>query len=95
MAIDIQYNVVVIDENTGKIIGVEPYDSSRRPESVAQAALALAKRLGIDLPPQPVDRGQIIDGLSWGRMSDRRGARFETGMVEVSFGRWGFEAEGA
>lgn len=95
MAIGIQYNVVVIDESTGRIVGVEPYDSRSRPESVAQAALALAERLSIDLPPQPVDRGQIVDGLSWGRMSDRLGARFEVGMVELSFGRWGFEADHA
>jgi len=85
------YSVVVIRDE--KIIGVQPYDATNdggRDARVQDAVDHLAAELQIVKPTQPLYNRAVIatDGNEWGKMS-QEGLR--PGMVELGFGKWGFE----
>lgn len=84
-----KYNVVAISEATGEIMGVAEYDPTndgRRDERVMAAAVQIASALGIAPPTQRINRAVRENGVEWGKMT----GDLAVGMVEISFGRWGF-----
>lgn len=85
-----KYNVVAINDESGKIIGVQEYDStndSGRDGRRAVAVAIIAGRLGINPPHIPLrNREVVVDGISWGVMA----GDIQIGMEEISWGKWGF-----
>jgi len=87
----IKYQVVAINEN-GEIIDAITYDhtnDSGRVDRVQAAMQEICNRHG--LSPVEIGSGRSVvgeDGTEWGKMS---GEDIQPGMVEIGFGKWGFE----
>lgn len=87
----IKYNVVAIRD--GEIIGVCEYDPAndgKRDERVQAAINKIAAEIGIQAPKLELrSRGVEVDGIEWGKMH----GDLQPGMVEIGFGKWGFNNE--
>ena len=85
-----KYNVAAINEN-GKIIDAVEYDytnDSGRPDRIQAAMQAIATKHGLE--PVTIPKNGVVvgpDGTEWGKMP----GDIQAGMVEVGFGKWGFE----